>query len=205
MKEQFHDAKNGVKEQMLERQRKDYSNNTGAIFDEGLEAKTDEFHDAIEYEDETQRQREEEKIQRMAAKGKADMDAYVGNTKKLADQFLAAKTSGTQDYTGTTGDKQLEKRIAEGQRLNVLRVLPPGLKKYPSHITELSDDKAAIERHRQHLGLSKAASSSSGPVKFDISSPRDRPKKPKPKRQPTPEQIAIAKLIPERRVPQQNK
>ena len=131
MKEQFHDAKSGVKEQMLERQRKDYSNNTGAIFDEGLDAKIEEFQDAIEYEDETQRQREEEKVQRMAAKGKADMDAYVGNTKKLADQFLAAKTSGTQDYTGTTGDKQLEKRIAEGQRLNVLRVLPPGLTKIP--------------------------------------------------------------------------
>ena len=70
----------------------------------------------------------------MAAKGKADMDAYVGNTKVLADKFLAAKTRGTEDYTGTTGDKSLEKRIAEGQRLDALRVLPPGLKVYPPYI-----------------------------------------------------------------------
>ena len=168
MKEQFHDAKSGVKEQMLERQRKDYSNNTDAIFDEGLDDKIEEFQDAIEYSDETQRQREEEKIQRMAAKGKADMDAYIGNTQVLADKFLAAKTRGTEDYSGTTGDKQLEKRIAEGQQLDVLRVLPAGLKKYPSHIDELSDDKAAIERHRQQLGL--PASSSSGPASSSFKS-----------------------------------
>ena len=99
----------------------------------------------------------------MVAKGKADMDAYVGNTKVLADKILAAKTRGTEDYSGTTGDKQLEKRIAEGQRLDVLRVLPPGLQNYPPYIDELSNDKAAIERHRQHLGL--PAASSSGPVR----------------------------------------
>ena len=121
----------------------------------------DELMDEIEYLDELQNKRDEEKKQRMAAKGKAEMDAYVGNTKKLADKFLAAKTRGTEDYSGTTGDKQLEKRIAEGQQLDVLRVLPPGLKVYPPYIDELSDDKAAIERHRQHLGL--PASSSSGP------------------------------------------
>ena len=102
---------------------------------------------------------EEKKKQRMAAKGKAEMHTYVGNTRKLADKFLAAKTRGTEDYSGTTGDKQLEKRIAEGQRLDVLRVLPPGLKVYPPYIDELSDDKAAIERHRQHLGLPAASSS----------------------------------------------
>ena len=91
----------------------------------------DELMDEIEYLNELQDQRDEDKKQRMAAKGKADMDAYVGNTKVLADKFLAAKTRGTEDYSGTTGDKQLEKRIAEGQRFNVLRVLPPGLKKIP--------------------------------------------------------------------------
>ena len=117
---------------------------------------------------------DEKKKQRMAAKGKAEMDAYVGNTMKLADKFLAAKTRGTEDYSGTTGDKQLEKRIAEGQQLDVLRVFPPGFKNYPSHIDELSDDKAAIERHRQHLGLlaaeRSAATSSSGADVFNISS-----------------------------------
>ena len=127
----------------------------------------DELMDTIEYLDELQHQRDEEKKQRMAAKGKADMDAYVGNTKVLADKILAAKTRGTEDYSGATGDKPLEKRIAEGQRLNVLRVLPPGLENYPSHISELSDDKAAMERHRQLLGL--PAASSSGPVQYAIS------------------------------------
>ena len=69
----------------------------------------------------------------------------------------------------------------------MLRVLPPGLKKYPSHIDELSDDKAAIERHRQHLGLlaaeRSAATSSSGPVAsssgpemFNIASPKAKQK-----------------------------
>ena len=38
---------------------------------------------------------EEQKKQDMAAKAKADMDAYVGNTKVLADKFLAAKATGT--------------------------------------------------------------------------------------------------------------
>ena len=41
----------------------------------------------------------------------------------------------------------------------MLRVLPPGLQNYPPYIDELSDDKAAIERHRQHLGLPAASSS----------------------------------------------
>ena len=48
VKEQISGAKNGVKEFMLERQRKDYSNITGGIFDEGLNARIDDFHDAIE-------------------------------------------------------------------------------------------------------------------------------------------------------------
>ena len=32
--------------------------------------------------------------QQMAAKGKADMDAYVGNTQRLADKFIAAQATG---------------------------------------------------------------------------------------------------------------
>ena len=92
--------------------------------------KADELMDEIEYLDEFEKQYNEEKRRDMAAKGKADMDAYVGSTKVLADNLFAAKTRGTEDYSGTTGDKQLEKRIAEGQRLDVLRVLPPGLQNY---------------------------------------------------------------------------
>ena len=117
----------------------------------------------------------------MAAKGKADMDAYVGNTKVLADKFLAAKATGTEDFTGATGSKLLEKSIAEGQRLDQLRVLPPGLPSYPKEITELSKDQAAIEGFRKSHGLDApvpsqaAASSSSGPAKPKAAA------KPKPK------------------------
>ena len=111
---------------------------------------------------------EEQKKQRMAAKGKADMDAYVGNTKVLADKFIAAKATGTEDFTGATGSKLLEKDVKEGQRLDQLRVLPPGLPSYPKEITELSKDPAAIEGFRKSHGLDApvpsqaAASSSSG-------------------------------------------
>ena len=38
-----------------------------------------------------------------------------------------------------------------------------GTKKTPPYLSELSDDPEAIERQRQRLGLSQAASSSSGP------------------------------------------
>ena len=125
----------------------------------------DELMDEIEELDEMLRQREEQKKQRMAAKGKADMDAYVGNTKVLADKFLAAKATGTEDFTGATGSKLLEKDIKEGQQLDVLRVLPPGLPSYPKEITELSKDPVAIEGFRKSHGLfdpqSQAAASSS--------------------------------------------
>ena len=124
---------------------------------------------------------EEQKKQRMAAKGKADMDAYVGNTKVLADKFIAAKATGTEDFTGATGSKLLEKDVKEGQQLDVLRVLPPGLPSYPKEITELSKDPAAIEGFRKSHGLDApvpsqaAASSSSGPAKPKAAA------KPKPK------------------------
>ena len=172
--------------------------------------KADDWWQMLDDELDEMKAEDEEKKKRMAAKGKADMDVYVGNTKKLADKFLAAKTRGTEDYSGTTGDKQLEKRIAEGQRLDVLRVLPPGLKVHPPYIDELSDDKAAIERHRQHLGLlaseRSAATSSSDPVrstrgtKGETSDPetnvakrRGRPVNPDSARQKAMEQAAKKK------------
>ena len=83
----------------------------------------DELMDEIEFLDERQRQRDEEKKQQMAAKGKADMDAHVLSTQRLADKFIAAKATGYEPVS-TTGDKKFDKHIAEGQRVGGLRALP---------------------------------------------------------------------------------
>ena len=62
----------------------------------------------------------------MAVRGKAGMVDHVDAVTELSDSFAAAKATGTEDYSGALGSKPLEKHIAEGQRLDVLRVLPPG-------------------------------------------------------------------------------
>ena len=95
----------------------------------------------------------------------------------LRDSFIAAQATGTEDFTGATGSKLLEKSIAEGQRLDQLRVLPPGLPTLPQYIAELSKNKEAIEGFRKSHGLfdpqsQAAASSSSGPVQYEIRTPR---------------------------------
>ena len=101
-------------------------------------------------------------------------------THKLSNVFLRSKATGTEDHSGTTGDKQQEKRIAEGQQLDVVRVLPPGLKVYPPYITELSTDPKARAAAKEYFGLFDPQSqeaSSSGAVRYNISSPRpDRSK-----------------------------
>ena len=62
---------------------------------------------------------EDEKKQRMAERGKKGMVAHVDAVTKLAESYAAAKATGTEDYTGATGSKFLEKIIAEGQRQDV--------------------------------------------------------------------------------------
>ena len=80
-----------------------------------------------------------------------EQSEYLGG---LHDSLNAAKATGTEDYTGATGSKFLEKHVAEGQRLDQLRVYPASMKNPPPYITELSKNKAAVEKQRQRLGLS---------------------------------------------------
>ena len=96
--------------------------------------------------EEISKEKKEEKLQRMAAKGKADMDAYVGSTNKLNDKFLAAQATGTEILTG-------DDAIAEGQRLDQLRVLPKGSKNPPPYISELPKDEEEREKIRKRIGL----------------------------------------------------
>ena len=133
------------------------------------------------------------KQREMAVRGKAGMVDHVDAVTKLSDSFAAAKATGTEDYSGALGNKKDEKFIAEGQRLNLLRALPPNTKAPPPYISELPKDKVVVEMRRQHLGLTAfdpqtqaamgtgSASSSSNPVgsavQYNISSPRtDRSK-----------------------------
>jgi len=113
---------------------------------------------------------EDEKKQRMAARGKAGMVSYVDSVTRLSDSLAAAKATGTEPFVGTTGNKLQDKFIRDGQEYNLLRVVEGN--NPPPYITELSNDPAAIERQRQRLGLSDdpqtqaAASSSSGPARL---------------------------------------
>ena len=184
LKEQFYDAKSGVKEVMLERQRKDYKNNlTKGLYDKEYDDKIGDYQDAIEDEGELQRKNDENKKVRGQQLVKdrlrevKEQSEYLGG---LHDEFRAAQATGYEDYIGATGSKLLEKDIAEGQKSDQVRVLPGKMKNPPPYITELSKDKAAVEKQRQRLGLASfdpqtqaASSSSSGPVQFDIS---DSPK-----------------------------
>ena len=78
------------------------------------------------------------------------------------EAFKAAQATGYEPVP-PTGDKEKDKHIAEGQRLGTLRVLPASSDN-PTYISQLSKNPEAIERQRQRLGLSQAASSSAGPT-----------------------------------------
>ena len=98
---------------------------------------------------EEEKENKEAKLQRMAAKGKADMDTYIGNTQSLNDKFLAAQATGTEILTG--GGKY--DAVAEGQRLDQLRVLPKGIKNPPPYISELPKEEEEREKIRRRIGL----------------------------------------------------
>ena len=93
----------------------------------------------------------------------------------LRDQFRAAQATGTQDYSGATSSKFLEKHVAEGQNLNQVRVLPASMKNKPQNIYELSKKPEDIAKAHKYFGLSDdpqtqaavgaASSSSSGAVR----------------------------------------
>ena len=180
IKEQFYDAKTGYKEEILKRQRKDYENNfTKDMFDEGYDDRIDEFHDAIDDSADIQLQRAEEK----KVKGKQLIKERLDEVKEqheylggLRNAFSAAKATGTEDFTGATGSKLLEKDIAEGQQLNVLRVVAKGKAKGkakpPPYISELPKEEEEREKIRRRVGLdapqTASASSSSGDVMLEI-------------------------------------
>ena len=106
------------------------------MFDEGYDDRIDEFYDAIDDSADIQLKRAEEK----KVKGKQLIKERLDEVKEqheylggLRNAFSASMATGTEDFTGATGSKLLEKDIAEGQRLNVLRVVAKG-KQHHHHI-----------------------------------------------------------------------
>ena len=92
----------------------------------------------------------------------------------LRESFAAAKATGYEPVP-STGDKALDKIITKRQQEGDVLVLPASPDN-PSYISQLSKNPEAIERQREYLGLSQAASSSSSPAEFNISTPRTKPK-----------------------------
>ena len=116
----------------------------------------------------------------IAKRGKAGMLARLDEVTKqhehlggLRDKFEGAKATGTQDYSGATSSKFLEKHVAEGQNLNQVRVLPASMKNKPQNIYELSKNPEDIAKAHEYFGLSPdpqtqaavGAASSSGAVR----------------------------------------
>ena len=106
-----------------------------------------------------------------------EQSEYLGG---LHDSFSAAKATGTEDYSGALGHKGLEKDLAKRQQSGEVRVLPASTKNPPPYITELSTDPKARAAAKEYFGLFDPQSqeaSSSGAVRYNISSPRpDRSK-----------------------------
>jgi len=118
----------------------------------------------------------------IAKRGKAGMKERIDEVTRqhehlggLRDAFRAAQATGTQDYSGATSSKHLEKHTAEGQRLDQVRVLPASMKDLPPYISELSKNPQDIAKAHKYFGLSDdpqtqaavgaASSSSSGAVR----------------------------------------
>ena len=132
----------------------------------------EEMNDMIDDYDE-QKQYKKERGQQLLQEHLDDVHKDAERAIGRKEAFLAAKVTGYEPVP-PTGDKEKDKHIAEGQRLRTLRVLPAGPGN-PSYISELTKDPVKLERQREYLGLSQAASSS-GPVEFNISTPRTKPK-----------------------------
>ena len=133
----------------------------------------EEMNDMIDDYDE-QKQYKKERGQQLLQEHLDDVHKDAERAIGRKEAFLAAKVTGYEPVP-PTGDKEKDKHIAEGQRLRQLRVLPAGPGN-PSYISELTQNPVALERQRDYLGISQAASSSSGPAEFNISTPRTKPK-----------------------------
>ena len=97
----------------------------------------------------------------MAKRGKAGMKERINEVTQqhehlggLRDSFRAAQVTGTLDYSGATSNKFLEKHVAEGQRLDQVRVLPASMKDLPPYISELSKNPKDIAKAHEYFGLS---------------------------------------------------
>ena len=134
----------------------------------------EEMYERLDDYDE-QKQYKKERGQQLLQEHLDDVHKDAERAIGRKEAFLAAKVTGYEPVP-PTGDKEKDKHIAEGQRLRQLRVLPAGPGN-PSYISELTQNPVALERQREYLGLSQAASSSSaGQVEYNISSPRPKPK-----------------------------
>ena len=126
----------------------------------------DEYEDSL-HDYEEQQQRKKERGQQLI-QGRLDevrqQHEYLGG---LRESFAAAKATGYEPVP-STGDKALDKIITKRQQEGDVLVLPASPDN-PSYISQLSKNPEAIERQRQRLGLSQAASSSSAsPARYDI-------------------------------------
>ena len=134
----------------------------------------EEMYERLDDYDE-QQQRKKERGQQLVQQHLDDVHKDAERAIGRKEAFLAAKVTGYEPVP-PTGDKEKDKHIAEGQRLGTLRVLPAGSGN-PPYISELSKNPEKLERQREYLGLSQAASSSSsGQVQHNISTPRAKPK-----------------------------
>ena len=77
-----------------------------------------------------------------------EQSEYLGG---LHDSMRAAQATGTEDYSGALGSKLLEKDLAEGQRLDIIRALPTSMKDPPPYITELSEDPEVRKTALSHF------------------------------------------------------
>ena len=134
----------------------------------------EEMYERLDDYDE-QQQRKKERGQQLVQQHLQDVHKDAERAIGRKEAFLAAKVTGYEPVP-PTGDKEKDKHIADGRRLRQLRVLPAGPGN-PSYISELIQNPVALERQREYLGLSQAASSSSsGQVQYNISTPRPKPK-----------------------------
>ena len=130
----------------------------------------EEMYERLDDYDE-QQQRKKERGQQLVQQHLQDVHKDAERATGRKEKYLEAKVTGYEPVP-PTGDKKWDKHIAEGQRLHQLRALPAGPGN-PSYISELTKDPVKLERQREYLGWSQAASSS-GPARYDIGTTSER-------------------------------
>ena len=108
----------------------------------------EEMNDMIDDYDE-QKQHKKERGQQLIQKHLDDVHKDAERAIGRKEAFAAAKATGYEPVP-KTGYKEKDKHIAEGQRIDTLRVLP-ARPDNPSYISELTKDPVKLERVREHL------------------------------------------------------